>query len=136
MFGKESLRGAIYIYPEDVEESEALTGTNVVRDRERHLYVSPKGSSGSTGDYIIIELSIHRIFLKNIHGDIIHQEYRNIKQHNSLHLLTKIAKGVKDLLSDYTIVTASLSEFLLCVPQLSSAALPISLIGCPPKKDC
>lgn len=38
MFGKESLRGAIYINPGDVEESEASTGTNVVRDRDIFMY--------------------------------------------------------------------------------------------------
>lgn len=124
MFGKESLIGAIYIYPGDVEESEALTGTNVVREREKHLYESPKGSSGSTGDYIIIQLSIQRIFIKNIYTAV--SSMKNIEthetEHNSLHSLTKIAEGVKDLLSDYTIITASLFEFVLCIPQLSSAA--------------
>lgn len=41
MFGKESLRGAIYINPGDVEESEASTGTNV-EARQRDIFMYPQ----------------------------------------------------------------------------------------------
>lgn len=77
MFGKESLRGAIYIYPGDVEESEASTGTNVVRDRETSLCI-PKGQFRFYRR-LHHHRAIHTTYIhKNIHGDIIHQEYRNI----------------------------------------------------------